>query len=77
MEAQSYLSAFIETLLKLDRLGASTTPAPSPGGRRVGDDAGLGYKSDTEEEEEKLREWASLKDFQKKFADVGGVLSEI
>lgn len=80
LEAESYLSAFIDTLLRLDRLGAATgtTPAGSPGGvGRAGDDMGMGKRSDGEEEEEKLRQWASLKDFQKKFADVGGVLSEI
>ncbi|KAK2763832.1 hypothetical protein FQN54_009450 [Arachnomyces sp. PD_36] len=77
LEAQSYLSAFIDILNRLDRLGPTTTPAPSPGGGRVRDELARGNKSDTEEEEEKLREWASLKDFQQKFADVGGVMSEI
>lgn len=41
------------------------------------DGVGMGNMSDGAEEEEKLRQWASLKDFQQKFADVGGVLSEI
>lgn len=62
IKAEEYLSQFLEVLMKLERV--------SPGLRDNSVDGAV-------DEEEELRNWADLREYQMKFAQAGGFLSEL
>lgn len=62
MKAEEYLGRFLEVLMKLERI--------SPGLRSESAD-GLA------DEEEELRNWADLREYQMRFAQAGGFMSEL
>ena len=62
MKAEEYLGRFLDVLMKLERI--------SPAVR--GDNGNL-----IEDEEEELRDWADLREYQMRFAQSGGFLGDI
>jgi len=63
IKAEEYLGRFLDVLMKLERI----SPA-----------AGQSESADTaEDEEEELRNWADLREYQTRFAQAGGFLSEL
>ena len=64
LRAEEYLGAFMEVLMKLERI--------APGSSSNGDVA----PGSEEDDEAELRHWADLREYQSRFAKEGGFLNE-
>lgn len=81
LSAEQCLSTFLDVLMKLERTGDpshrnSEAGVGSPGGST---DASShhGQELPQEDEEAELRHWADFRESQNRFAQAGGVLSEL